>query len=453
MEPDQVSQQQPPEAPAPGSRPGRWRSLLIYVTVAAVAAAAGAGVTGYVLAGRSGAHAGTSGTGNGNAGRVPNVPGFPSLPGQPGGGAFGSGVHSAAERAVVNAVRPGLVAITSNLAYQGSQAAGTGMVISSDGLVLTNNHVIAGTTRLYATVFATGQRFRARWLGYDATDDIAVIKLIGAHGLHTVPLGNSATVHAGDQVVAVGNAFGQSRAAAAAGTITGLNRTVHASDSGAATSETLHGMLQTNAGIVAGDSGGPLASLAGRVIGMNTAAATGAGFGVGRQGGVGFAIPIDKALRIAHQIISGQLSASVQIGSTGFLGVLVPALQASRVTSPQRQRQLQLRQDQSGSGFPVRPSAPVCLANDLNAGVPAKVAPASSGALIIGELCDTPADRAGIVAGDVLTAVAGHKVASPAQLTTIMRGLLPGTTVPVSWIDVNGQAHHGSLVLIQAPPR
>ena len=91
----------------------------------------------------------------------------------------------------MNAVRPGLVDISSNLGYQGSQAAATGMVISSDGLVLTNNHVITDTTQLYATVLATGKRYAARWLGYDSTDDVAVIKLVGAHNLRTVPLGDS----------------------------------------------------------------------------------------------------------------------------------------------------------------------------------------------------------------------------------------------------------------------
>ncbi len=208
----------------------------------------------------------------------------------------------------MSAVRPGLVDISSNLGYQGSQAAATGMVISADGLVLTNNHVITDTTQLYARVLATGKQYPAKWLGYDSADDVAVIKLVGAHNLRTVPLGNSASVKLGDKVIAIGNAYGAGRFAPAVGSITGMNRTITASDSGAATKETLHGMLQTNAGIVQGDSGGPLASTAGKVIGMDTAAATGS-FGSTNQS-VGFAIPIDKALRIARQIISGKPSPS-----------------------------------------------------------------------------------------------------------------------------------------------
>jgi S1-C subfamily serine protease len=431
--------------PEPGSRARRRRTLLTYLTVAVVAAAVGAGLTGYAL--NSGSNPpSASGQPSGQGNRPGNFPGFPS-----GGGSSRHGVSSATERSVVSAVKPGLVDISSNLRYQGSQAAATGMVISSNGLVLTNNHVITDTTQLYATVLSSGKRYAAKWLGYDATDDVAVIKLIGASNLRTVPIGDSGTVRLGDKVIAIGNAYGAGRFDPVVGTITGMNRTITASDSGAATKETLHGMFQTNAQIVQGDSGGPLASISGKVIGMNTAAATGS-FGDTSQN-VGFAIPIDKALRIARQIISGKSSPSVQIGSTGFLGVLVPAGQASMATSPQQQRQRQLKQDQGSAGFPVQPSAPVCLQNQEGAGVPSHVAPVPSGALIIGELCNTPADRAGIVAGDVITSVGGHKIASPRQLTAVMLKFKPGMAVKVTWVDVNGKPHTGPLRLVQAPPR
>src|SRR5262249_22701256 len=226
-----------------------------------------------------------------------------------------------------------------------------------------------------------------------------------------VPLGNSNKVRLGDHVIAIGNAYGAGRFPAVVGNITGMNRTITASDSGAATKETLHGMLQTNAGIVQGDSGGALANTAGQVIGMNTAAATGS-FGSSAQN-VGFAIPINKALHIAQQIIHGKSSPSIQIGSTGFLGVLVPAGQASQVRSQQEQRARELKQDEGSAGFPVQPSAPVCLQNSASAGVPAHVPPAPAGALVIGELCDPPADNAGIIAGDVITSVGGQQISSP----------------------------------------
>ncbi len=437
---------QPGFLPPPRADARRRRNFLTYLIVAVVAAAAGAGITAYFAGNGSSDSSGTPQAGSGNNGSGNS--GFPAFPGLPNNGSNSSGVHSATEKAVINAVRPGLVDISSNLQYQGSQAAATGMVISPNGLVLTNNHVISDTTQLYATVVTTHQRFVAKWLGYDSTDDVAVIQLIGAHNLRTVPLGNSSTIKVGAGVVAMGNAEGAGGVTPATGSITGLNRTITASDSGEATSETLHGMLQTNAGIVQGDSGGALADTSGHVIGMNTAAAT-RNFGAAN---IGFAIPINKALAIAFKIIHGQGSKTIQIGSTGFMGVLVPAGQASLVSNPQQQRQRQLQQDESNSSFPVQPSSPTCLANDLTAGVPSPIAPVSSGALIIGELCGTPADKAGIIAGDVITAVGKNKVSSPAQLTKVMLSYKPGDTVQVTWVDVHGTTRHTPLALIQAPP-
>ena len=435
---------QPGYLPAPNQAARRRRNFLTYLIVAVVAAAAGAGVTAYFVGnGTSSSASGHPQAGSNGGGNN----GFPNAPAGNAGGNSGS-VRNATERAVISAVSPGLVDISSNLQYQGSQAAATGMVISSDGLVLTNNHVIADTTLLYATLVTTHQRFRAKWLGYDATDDIAVIKLIGAHGLRTVPLGDSSHIKVGDGVVAMGNAEGAGGVTPASGAITGLDKTITASDSGEATSETLHGMLQTDAGIVQGDSGGALADTAGRVIGMNTAAAT-KNFGTQN---IGFAIPINKALAVARKIIGGQAGKTIQIGSTGFMGVLVPAGQASMSTNPQEQRQKQLQQDESNAGFPVQPSSPTCLANDLTAGVPSPIAPVSSGALIIGELCDTPADHAGIIAGDVIVAVGKDKVSSPQQLTKVMLSFRPGNKVEVTWVDIHGATHHTPLTLIQAPP-
>ena len=402
--------------------------MITYLAVAVVAAAAGAGG---VLTLH---HSPAAGSGPGTTSHPAN-----------------HGVGNTAKQAVINAVQPGLVDISSNLGYQGGAAAATGMVISSNGLVLTNNHVITDTTGLHATVVSTGQSFPAKWLGYDSAADVAVIQLVGAHGLKTVPIGNSSEVRLGDDVVALGNANGQGGAPAVVGAITGLNRTITASDSGAGTSETLHGMLETNAGIVPGDSGGPLATIAGRVIGMNTAAAS-SSFGQPAHSD-GFAIPIDTALAIAKKIIAKQASSTIRIGSTGFMGVLVPAGKASLSTSPREQRLLQLRQDQSGSSFQVPPSGTACLPNDQEAGVPAHVAPTSTGALIIGQLCSTPASKAGLVAGDVITEVGTQRVTSPSQLTSVMLGFKPGVAVQVRWVDVNGQAHRSTLVLAQAPPR
>src|SRR6185369_11144538 len=146
-------------------------------------------------------------------------------------------------------VGQGVVIINTTLQYSSERAAGTGMVINADkGLVLTNNHVIENSTKISATVAATGKNFQARVVGYDVTGDIALIQLQNPSGLHQVPLGDSSKVKVGDAVTALGNAQGRSQIVSAPGRITGVDKTITASDQGGAvTSETLHGMLQTDA--------------------------------------------------------------------------------------------------------------------------------------------------------------------------------------------------------------
>ena len=329
------------------------------------------------------------------------------------------------------------------------------IIDAAKGYVLTNNHVIIDTTGLSATLVSTGQRFTAKWVGYDVADDVAVIKLVGAKGLKAIPLGNSGTAQIGDQVVALGNAEGRGGAVAVSGLITGLNRTITARDGGAGTAETLTGMIQTDAAIVPGDSGGPLASMSGRVIGMNTAAATGNGGEPGGSGqpsqNVGYAIPINKALSIAHQIIAGKAGGNVRIGVTGFLGVLVPSGNASNTTSPLRQRELQIQKD-AGTGQKTTPAQNSCVRTEGEAGIPPRVAPTPAGALVLGALCDTAAARSGVRPGDVVIAVGGHRVNSPGQLSKVMLGLRAGAQVQLTWVDVSGQTHRATLTLGQRPP-
>ena len=427
---------------------GKARGFLVYLVVAALAAGVGAGAVAVLdhstNASQNSPNAGAPVNPGAGNGFNPNSGGS----GQGNGSNPGSGVSSAQEHAIASAVEPGVVDIQSSLQYVGGTAEATGMVISSNGLVLTNNHVIVDTTGLTATLVSTGQKFTAKWLGYDRTDDVSVIQLEGASGLRTVPLGNSSTVKQGDSVVAIGNAEGVGGSpTVVAGSITQLNQSITASDD-LGGSETLHGMLQTDANIVEGDSGGPLVSASGKVIGMDTAASSGS---IGNQGGsnVGFAIPINRALSIAHHIINGQGSATIKIGPSGFIGVLVPSQRASTLSSPAQQRQQQASQ-QSGSGFPS--SGSQCLANDQNAGVPQTVAPVSSGTLILGSLCNTPAASVGLTAGDVITAVDGHAVTSPNSLSAILQGYRPGVTVSVTWVDTSGNRHASSMNLLPDPP-
>jgi S1-C subfamily serine protease len=439
----------------PPTRRRRVANAIVYIAVAAVAAAAG-GLVVNAFAGHSTPAANSTpnsgsgnpfgnffGNGSGNGGNSGNS-----------GNSGSAAVGSATVRKVQDAVEPGLVVISSDLKYQGDAAAATGMIISKNGLVLTNNHVIDGTTGLSATVVSTGQQFPAQWLGYDKSGDIAVVQLVGAHNLHTVPIGNSGSVKVGDGVVAMGNADGTGKISTVTGTITGLNRSITASDDGTDQSENLTGMIQTNADIIPGDSGGPIASTSGKVIGMDTAASSDT-VGFGQQKDVGFAIPINRAMAVAQEIISGKSNSVVRVGSTGFLGVIVtPGAngQQSTLTSPTQQQQHQEQVDQDGGGFGGSPAGAPCVDNDQNSGVPSQIAPVSSGTLVLGVLCGTPANTAGMTGGDVITNVNGQTVSSPSSLVGILGVLHKGQTVKVTWVTPSDQVVTKSMALAAAPP-
>ncbi len=436
--------------PGYGGPPRRRRGLatvITYLAVAALAATAGGLVVSFADSGNSQPGA-SSGSGSGNNGFN-----FPNNNGGGAGGSPGASISSATLQKVKDAVLPGVVVIDSSLQYDGAGvgAAGTGMIISKSGLVLTNNHVIDGTTGLTATVVSTGRKYPAKWLGYDKTSDIAVIQIEGASNLTTVPIGNSASVRLGDDVVGMGNAGGTGNITTVAGTITGLDQTITASDAGSgAAPERLTNMLQTDADIIQGDSGGPLASTAGKVIGMDTAASTGT---FGSQQSVGFAIPINRALTIAHKIINGQSGAGVQVGSSGFVGVLVAGnSNGGQSTQPSPQAQLQQQeQGQQQGQFGAPPLG--CVPNGANPTVPSSIAPVSSGTLVLGAICGAPAAQAGVVPGDVITSVDGKQVSSPSSLTSLLLGIRGGSTVPVTWVTPSDQTVNRTLTLGVAPPQ
>src|SRR6201992_3865163 len=213
-------------------------------------------------------------------------------------------------------VGPQIVDIDAKLGYQSAIGAGTGIVIG-DSVILTNNHVVAGATDLTARSIANGQVFPATVIGFDRQHDIAVLQLAGG-GLPVANIGNSETVRVGDPVVSLGNAGGAGGAPSVEeGHIGALGQTVSANDALTGSTETLNGLIQVNANIPPGASGGPTVNAANQVIGMNTAAT--ANFHLGR--GQGFAIPINEAMAIAGQIRSGAWSPTAHIGPTAFLGV------------------------------------------------------------------------------------------------------------------------------------
>jgi S1-C subfamily serine protease len=367
--------------------------------------------------------------------------------------AAGSGSSSAPlnRAAVEKKVEPGLVDITSTLKYQSETAEGTGMIVSPSGLVLTNNHVIYRATAVTATLVGNSRKvYRARILGYDRTDDVALLQLEGASGLATVSFGNSSQISLGTPVLALGNAEGRGGATASAGIINALNRSIQASDEGSGSTENLQHMMQTNAQIQQGDSGGALANNAGQVIGMITAANTSASSQFGQSGAtLGFAIPINSALAIARQIASGTASSTVYIGLPGFLGVEVAQ---SSSPNPQQQRSDE-EQSGGGGGSSSGGSNRACQPDNQQTGVPAQIAPASTGALILGILCGTAANSQGLVPGDVITSVNGRPVTTPNSLTGITAKFHAGDVVSVGWESVSGVKYTTSMRLGSGPAR
>ena len=391
------------------------RGLLIYLMVAVLAAAAGVGTTLAVQHARPA---------RADATRMPRD----AAADRPG---------AMNDEAVYDAVEPGVVDVTANLQYLQEAAEGTGFVIdAAAGLVLTNNHVIDGATSVTVTPVMSGKSYPARVLGYDRTDDVALLQLPRVTGLKAVTIGNSWPVSAGTPVLAIGNEAGQGGSPTVApGVISGLDRTIVASDQSSGLIETLHGMMQTSADVRPGDSGGPLADAAGRVIGIDTAAGGGTVYS-------GYAIPINHAMPIARQIAARQPSTRIQIGLPAFLGVLVPV---STSTDPRRQAREELRQtgtvSSSGSG---------CTNGDTTA-IPASIAPAPSGALVDGVLCGTAAASAGIFAGDVITSIGGRAVTSPGSLTALVDRYPAGSKAPLAWVSPGG-SQHTAVVTLNAGP-
>jgi S1-C subfamily serine protease len=367
--------------------------------------------------------------------------------------------------AVAAKVSPGLVDVNTVLGYEGARAAGTGIVLSSDGEILTNHHVVEGATSITVTDIGNGKTYTASVVGYDETHDIAVLKLKDASGLETAKTGDSDKVALGDDVVGVGNAGGVGGAPSyAAGGVTGLNQSITATDENGQNPENLTGLIQTDANIQAGDSGGPLVNTAGDVIGIDTAGGSGNNGGQGRPGQTaamsgsstsnavltafgdgsgngngfpgfgngngsgqsgngngdgsgngsgngtgtttqGYAIPINDALAVAQQIESGKASATVHIGASAMLGISVVEAQ----------------------------------------GV--------AGAAVGDVLASGKADEAGITAGDVITSFAGHAVDSPDTLSSLLNNQHPGDKVEVGWVDQSGQSHKATIELITGPVR
>jgi len=301
-------------------------------------------------------------------------------------------------------LQTGIVLVETNLAYENASAAGTGMVLTSNGEVLTNNHVIRGATTIKVIVPSTHKTYAATVVGYDVTDDVSVLQLQHASGLATVSLGSSSALKVGQAVTAIGNAGGTGVLTSAPGSITALGQNITVSDDQGGT-ESLAGLVETNANLQPGDSGGPLVSSTGKVIGMDTAAS--AGFSYVNSTTQGYAIPIDKALTLAKQILAKTASATVHIGGTAFLGVSVEP-----------------------AGY-----------FDTN------------GVVVAGVVANTPVANAGITQGDVITAVDGTSVSSSSDLVNVLLGHHPGDKITIAWTDQSGNAQSATITLASGPPQ
>jgi S1-C subfamily serine protease len=302
----------------------------------------------------------------------------------------------------------GVVLIDTVLPYQNARGAGTGMVLTASGEVLTSYHVVKGASKINVTVAETGNTYQATVVGSDQPDDVALLQLQGASGLTSIKIDNDQAA-VGDKVTAVGNAEGTGTLAAAKGTILSLEASITTAAEGPVASETLTGMIETTADVVSGDSGGPLYDAEGETIGIDTAASSGSEIN-------GYATPIQRALGIAQQIQSGKESSTVQVGPAAFLGVELGDAYAS-----------------------------------ADSGYPGTGMQESSGAMIESVVSGTAADTAGLEAGDEIRQLDGRTVTSPDDVTAVLADHDPGDDVKIMWTDQYGSDHTATVSLGASP--
>jgi S1-C subfamily serine protease len=292
----------------------------------------------------------------------------------------------------------GVVLVSSTVDFGAGETAGTGLVLDSSGIVVTNHHVVEGATDVEVTDAATGETYAAQVLGTDATHDVAVLRLADARDLTAVTTDTAATA-LGAAVTAVGDAGGDGGSlTAATGTITDLHHSITVADESGTGSSRLRDVVEVDADIIPGDSGGALLDVDGDVIGMNVAASSGS---TGASGITGYVIPVARVLRIADAVLAGDGGGSVELGTDGFLGV--------------------------------------------------GLASGTRTAVVAGAVPGTPAADAGITAGDTVTAVDGAAVTSATRLRRLIAGHRAGDDVRVGWTDAAGGTHRATLTLVQAP--
>jgi serine protease Do len=311
--------------------------------------------------------------------------------------------------AIVKDVEPMIVSI--DVKGNGSEDQGTGMIITSNGLVVTNNHVIAAAVGDGGTITVTRtgstKSLRATLIGTNPIDDVALVRINNASNLPTMTFGNSNLVETGDAVVAIGNALGLAAGTptVTSGIVSALGRTVTAS-SGSAT-ETLNNMIQTDAAINPGNSGGPLLDSDGDVIGMNTAVAGTLQDGTSAQN-IGFAIPAATIESLLKSLKAGE--SVVSYGA--FIGVEITSM------TPELQQEY---------GFTL-----------------------TTGAVVMSVIAGTGAASAGVKQGDIIVGINGMKITSAQDLTSVLSSLHPGNRITLQL--VRGKKHITVHVTLSTAP-
>lgn len=309
---------------------------------------------------------------------------------------------------LVKNVSPSVVSVvttqSSGVGYfsQQSEGAGTGMIISSDGYVLTNKHVVSGA-RSINIIDSDGERYKdVKVIGSDPFNDIAFLKINGAKDLPVITLGDSGTVRVGQDVIAIGNSLGQYQNTVTRGIVSGLGRpAVAASDASGANAESLTDLLQTDAAINPGNSGGPLINMAGQVVGINTAI-------VSDAQSMGFAIPINAAKGLARGVIKdGEIKKA-------YLGVQYMAI------TPEVRAEF-----------------------DLSKKHGAYVRAGGTGSAVVK---DGPADKAGIRDGDIIDKVNDKEVGIHGGLGSLVSEFLPGEEVTIE-LTRDGQSRKVKMTL------
>jgi S1-C subfamily serine protease len=390
----------PAWAPPPPVANSIWHQIAAGVVIAAVvAAAAGAGI-GWSLARTINAR---NGVAQNNTQPITEQPAQPAQPGSPiqPAPSTGGGLNS---NAIAAKVDPAIVDI--NTVVGSGQAAGTGQIITPNGEILTNNHVVDRSTSIQVTIAGRSQTYTAHVIGVDPSADVALIQVDGVSGLPTINFASSSSVKVGDPIVALGNALGQGGTPdVSQGSITALDQTITASEGGSK-SEQLTGMLQSDATIYPGDSGGPLVNSSGQVVGMITAGDV-QGFRSSAST-VNYAIPSDTILSVVNQIRSGQASSQIIYGQTGYIGVSVQNIDAN-------------------------------AAAQLNLNV-------TSGALVAGVVSGAPAAGAGITRYSVITSVGGTSITNIDDLGNTLLAHKPGQQVSITWVNSSG-THSATVTL------